>query len=266
MVDQRLIDYVISAVNQGKSHEEIKAILLERGWLEKDIDEAIYIVTKKAGTQEKISEKSKTGHKKIYLAGALIAILILCVTGYYIFWLFSLPGPQTECGNGICEKGETYETCPSDCEQGPPTQENQTSESRISISPLVKNVANGEIFTLDVRVSDVQELYGFQFDVEYDSNILEFQTATGSDFLSRNGNDNIFCVDYNAQTLGIVKNIACTRTGQVGGVSGSGTIQTLTFKALKTGTCEIKLREVKLVRVNLEEISVTITNGKVTIS
>ncbi len=273
MVDQKLIDYVTSAVNKGQTAEQIKTLLHERGWPEEDIDEAIYIVTRSTKTTSQPEPGKKGRHKKIYLVGLIIILVIIGVTGYYIFSVtdglnfFSfLQGIPTggfnetgnKCGNGVCDTNETYETCPSDCQQ-------PSGSAAVSVSPSSKTVVNGETFTLDVVIAEVSDLYGFQFNVEYNSTILQFQALGHGNFLSRNGQDNVFCVDYNNQTAGLVKNIACTRMGK-SSVSGSGVLGTVTFKAIKSGTSDIKISNAQLVSSKVEKIESTFSDGKVIVS
>lgn len=135
----------------------------------------------------------------------------------------------------------------------------------VSVSPASKSVSNGETFTLDVRVSGASDFYGFQFNVEYDPSILEFQGASEGTFLSKNGQDQTFCVDYKDETSGLVKNIACIRLGE-GSVDGEGLLETLTFKATGTGTSEITLSNVKLTNSKAERLDPSILNGEVIVS
>ncbi|MEM5871768.1 MAG: cohesin domain-containing protein [Candidatus Aenigmatarchaeota archaeon] len=268
MVDQRLIDYISSAVDKGKSPEEIKKILLERGWMERDVDEAIYIVTqinKSPQPEEKVI-KEKGGNKRIYLIGFLIVLIIIVGSGYYIFMLLKeLPLPiEPECGNIICEKGETYENCASDCEE-PYVPPPVTGSTIVYISPLTKTVANGQTFTLEIMVSNVTDLFGFQFNLEYDSNIVEFDSLGESNFLSKNGTDNIFCVDEFIQQLsGLVKNIACVRLKkEAGGVSGEGILRVVNFKAVGKGESKIRITNLELVSIKEEKIEAKVEDGMV---
>jgi hypothetical protein len=271
MVDQKLIDYVTSAVNKGQSAEQIKTLLLKRGWPEGDIDDAIYVVTRSTKATAEPEAQKKGGHMKIYLIGLVVVLVIIGITGSYIFSVTGgifpfAAGPSTEgqCGNGVCDAGETYETCPADCTQ-PTANPPPTGPTTVSVSPSNKAVANGETFTLDIAVADVSDLYGYQFNVEYDSTVLQLQSVGHGNFISRGGQDNVFCVDYNTQTAGLVKNIACTRMGR-GSVEGSGILGSVTFKTIKSGASDIKITGVQLVSSKVEKITSSVSDGRVTVS
>ena len=63
---------------------------------------------------------------------------------------------EPECGNGICEEGETYLTCPADCPPPP--------EPLISIEDVeVPDSAEAGIFYVDVTIKNVGEDSGFAF-------------------------------------------------------------------------------------------------------
>lgn len=135
----------------------------------------------------------------------------------------------------------------------------------ITVSPASKSVSNGETFTLDVKISGASDFYGFQFNLEYDPSILEFQGASEGTFLSKNGADQTFCMDYDDETPGLVKNIVCIRLGK-GSVDGEGLLETLTFKAIGTGTSQITLSNVKLTNSKAERLDSNTLDGGVIVS
>ncbi len=262
MVDKKLLDYVNSALKSGHSADDIRETLLREGWKKEDVDEAMSLAAGIPAEERKISRKEagSGGSRRIYIAGAVAIILIVVVTAFYIL---SLPPGKTGpvCGNGICESGETYETCPQDCEEA----EIPSGPATLSFSPSVKSVGTGETFTIDLRISNAKNLFGFQFDLEYDPNILEFMEATEGGFISRNGNDNKFCVEYKKNESGLVKDIACTRLGS-GSVEGGGVLEKITFRAIGPGTTKLKILNVKLASSEAEKLESEVLEGEVTVS
>ena len=113
-------------------------------------------------------------------------------------------------------------------------------------------------------ISEAYDVFGFQFDVEYDSDVLEFKEIEEGRFLDNNDQDSTFCVPHKSSD-GLVENIACTRLGR-GSVEGSGTLQTLTFEAIGAGTSEIKLSNVKIANSKAEKLDSSVSNGDVTVS
>jgi hypothetical protein len=168
--------------------------------------------------------------------------------------------PARECGNSICsaEKGETSASCPVDCKESPSSQ---TKDVLVSISPASIDVKQGDNVTLEVVVSDVANLFGFQFDVSYNKDVLEFQNAQRGTFLNNNNQDNNFCVDYKPSP-GYVKNLVCIRFGGAG-VNGNGLLETINFKAIANGESDIVLANLKLANPKAGIIEVKSFNGKV---
>ena len=96
----------------------------------------------------------------------------------------------------------------------------------------------GETFTVDVNVDMVDDLfiYNLDLDVGFDSSILEVQTVEAGPFLSSGGftlsDFGVFNPD--TSTPGSILDINDSLLGPVPGVSGSGTLATITFNTLST--------------------------------
>ncbi len=288
MVRKELIDYVAYALKSGKSVDEIKAGLPKYGWSGNEINQALKIAqegakakeereeakpeekpvetkkpTEKKGRKLKEEAKPGKGYKYIYIAGAVVAILIMGVAAYYVYNLTISEGGSIlgECGNGVCDPEENYTICPEDCEQPPP----QPGQQRVSVNPATQNVSNGDTFTVEIKISEASDLYGFQFDIEYDPDILRYEKIEEGDFLSENGTDMTYPVDPKVSS-GLIKNIVNTRLGAIGGVNGEGVLETITFTALDTGTSEIIISNIGFVDSGAERIQTNVENGQVTVS
>jgi hypothetical protein len=205
---------------------------------------------------------SKKGHTFIYVIGILVVLAIIAVTSYYVLTLEG-GGPQSvdNCGNGICDAGETYSNCPTDCQQSPPP----SGPQKVSVSPVTQTVNKGEEFTVEIKVTNANDLYGFQFDIEYNPDVLKYVRIGEGGFLSRSGADITFPLNGTASS-GLVDNIANTRMGGINGVNGDGTLEKITFTALNTGTCQIKITNIKFLNSKIEQIQTTGENGQVTVS
>ena len=230
----------------------------------------------------KPNKTEEMSRKSLYLIGAVIIIVILLVTVFYVVSVMPQMGQLTkdDCGNGVCDTGETADNCPEDCQQeGPPPTEGQSfvsfgdpstagrdaakTDSSGTPVPVSYSVNNGETFTMNVIVSNVNDLFGFQFNVQYNPSIIEFQGFGEGGFLKQDGRST-FCLDLKKET-GLVKNLVCTRLGR-GSVSGEGVLGTLTFSAVGTGTSQVTLTNVKLANLNAEKIDSGVSNGEVTVS
>ena len=172
-----------------------------------------------------------------YIIVAVVLILVIAALAYVSSLAgFVLPDDiEAECIDGVC------------------------------VNPSTKYVNNGETFKLDVEVAGISDLYGFQFDVVYDKNILEFRGASQGTFLNRNGQDQTYRMPYNNETAGLVENIVCVRLGSIGSVDGEGILETIRFKAIGTGTSPITLSNVKLANIEASKIDSSVSNGEVVV-
>jgi general secretion pathway protein D len=166
--------------------------------------------------------------------------------------------PTTECGNGVCsaEKGETSSTCPADCGS-------EQAGVAVSLSPASLEVNVGGNAALNVMVADAADLFGYQFDISYDPNVLQLSEIQPGTFLSDSGKERTFCLNYTA-TPGLIKNIACTKIGATG-MKGSGLLNTISFKALASGNSDVKLSNVKLASSKGAAIQASLSDSKITI-
>lgn len=98
-MEKELINYIKESKEKGFSDEDIKKALLDAGWEEKDIEEAIDFTLQKPKLSKKFPLKS-------VLAGIIIALIIgLIGLGVYLY-LEEYRQPAEEAGE---EKGEQKE-------------------------------------------------------------------------------------------------------------------------------------------------------------
>jgi hypothetical protein len=90
----------------------------------------------------------------------------------------------------------------------------------------------GSDLDLAVQASEVTDLYGVAFDLGYPASVLDFEGASQGDFLAQGG----FQVSLQVaeETGNLI--VGITRLGAVPGVSGSGTLATLRFDAVASGS------------------------------
>jgi hypothetical protein len=153
-----------------------------------------------------------------------------------------------------------------------------SAEALVSIQPQARSLSifSNMTFTVNINISGVDNVYGFQFDLGYNSNVLEIVSISEGRFLNRSGADRTFCVDINntnpnfpnIPTPGLVNDIACSRIGNAS-VNGTGVLANATFR-LKTvtqfpATSSIALSDVKLSDINLQQLNNNSQNGLVTV-
>jgi hypothetical protein len=114
----------------------------------------------------------------------------------------------------------------------------------LRISASVTKVSLEEMIA-EVRVQNVEDLFGFQFDLHFDPQILEAVQIDEGDFLTSIGGSTFWTppqIDNNAGRLTGTLDARLTP----GSVSGDGTLATITFKIKKAGKSPLQLTNVKL--------------------
>jgi hypothetical protein len=126
--------------------------------------------------------------------------------------------------------------------------------STVSIQPPVSTVDVGSFFDVFVNISSVSDLYAFQFDIGFDPAILSAIDVTEGPFLPSGGTTSFFpgFIDNAAGTISFT---ADTLIGAISGVSGDGTLATLSFHAFALGTSPVDLSNVILLDSTLADIS-----------
>jgi len=122
----------------------------------------------------------------------------------------------------------------------------------------------GESFTINVNVTEVSGLYGWQIKLCYNPNVLNGTEITEGSFLKTHGQsffDFTFDDKYNS-THGRVTAFS-TLVGDVSGVNGTGVLLTLTFKTKNIGNSMLDLEETVLGDMNSNPMSHTVIDGVV---
>jgi hypothetical protein len=164
------------------------------------------------------------------------------------------------------------ETIRAFCRQNPndPECANVITAPTISISRDSGLFAVGEQFTVDIRLDNIQTLYGAQVDLSFDPNILEVVDAydflpglqiEDGDFLIpdvtiRNGANN------QAGTI----QYAISRQGAKPGVSGSGTLARITFRGRGDGSSSLNFSKVVLSNPQSAPINVQQLGGQIVVA
>ncbi len=109
---------------------------------------------------------------------------------------------------------------------------------------LEQTVIKGDLFSARIKVENIRDLAGFQYDIVFDPTVLEATAIEEGAFLSATGATYWMEPDID-NNAGVISDIACAKTAK-GGVDGSGTLATITFKAIGAGQSHIKLQNIVL--------------------
>ena len=103
-------------------------------------------------------------------------------------------------------------------------------------------IHTGDTFTLDIRAENVTDLAGWQFDIAFDPAALEAVDVTEGDFLKTDGGSTFFQGGSIDNTVGKIGGLSAARFSTQG-VSGTGTLLQVRFKAKSAGETELALQK-----------------------
>jgi len=99
------------------------------------------------------------------------------------------------------------------------------------------------VLPLNVSASDVTDLYGYQFSLNFQPNLLQAMSITEGGFLA-SGGTTFFDPGVINNAGGTVSFIFDTLIGPVPGVNGSGLLATINLRAVGAGLAQVSLSDV----------------------
>ncbi|RKU12105.1 hypothetical protein C6501_11375 [Candidatus Poribacteria bacterium] len=111
---------------------------------------------------------------------------------------------------------------------------------RLTFSTSETNLLTGDTFTLNLNAENITDLAGWQTDIVFDPNVLEAVEVTEGDFLKSEGSATFFQGGTIDNTGGKIKGMFAARQSE-GGVSGTGTLLSVTFMAKAGAETQITL-------------------------
>ena len=106
----------------------------------------------------------------------------------------------------------------------------------------------GDTFTLEIRAEDIYNLAGWQFDMAYDPTVLEAVEVNEGDFLKTGDEATFFQRGTIDNRAGKIKGLSSARLGE-DGVSGTGTLLSVTFTAKAPGQTQLRLDNFQLASI-----------------
>jgi hypothetical protein len=132
----------------------------------------------------------------------------------------------------------------------------------VSIEPASKVSSVNDTFSLDIMITDVTYLYGFQFDIDFSPSILSAMSITEGSFLP-SGGSTLFIPGTIDNALGTISFTGDTLLSALMGVSSNGVLAAISFQSLVAGTSPVNLSNVALLDSNLDDIAFSSQNGTV---
>ena len=128
----------------------------------------------------------------------------------------------------------------------------------ISVDPSTRTAEVGQTFTININISDVVDLYGWEFRLRWNSTLLDALNVTEGTFLKGGGNTFFWPKINNTEGYILAD---CTLLGDVSGVNGSGTLATVEFYVEGRGESILDLHDTKLVSSLEQSIAHTAIDG-----
>jgi hypothetical protein len=140
-----------------------------------------------------------------------------------------------------------------------------SAQAVISIDPTTQTTSTGSVVTVDVAISNVSDLYGYQFDLGFNPSVLQAVSASEGPFLA-GGGSTFFIPGTNDNLGGSVFATADTLLTAINGVNGSGELAVFTFDAIDAGSSTFSIQNETLLNSGLNVISDLTKTGSVTVS
>jgi hypothetical protein len=127
----------------------------------------------------------------------------------------------------------------------------QAGSATAAVSPSSITVSVGQSFSVDIDISSVSDLYGWEFYLGWNSSLLSFVGVNEGPFLKSGGNT---FFTYYLNTTGEHVVVDCTLEGEISGVSGDGVLATVTLNTTNVGECPLNLYDVSLISSSEQQI------------
>ena len=125
----------------------------------------------------------------------------------------------------------------------------------LSFSTTTTNVRVGDTFMLHLNSEKVTDLAGWQFGIVFDPAVLEALEVSEGDFLKREGGTTFFRQGRIDNAAGKITGLSSALISEKG-VSGTGTLLSVTFSAKAVGETQVTLRDFEFGSINGKVIPV----------
>lgn len=133
-----------------------------------------------------------------------------------------------------------------------------TGFEAVSVDPANSYAAIGQNITINIDISNVTDLYGWEFKLGWNNTILNLLNVTEGPFLKSNGGT-FFTSKLNSTDSHII--VDCTRLVSLPEADGNGALVTITFQVLQLGDCDLNLYDTTLVNSFEQTLDHTTSGG-----
>ncbi len=139
------------------------------------------------------------------------------------------------------------------------------ADPTLTVSASPDPAIAGQAVDLTVLLSDVSDLYAYQFTLSFDPTLLQATAVTEGAFLGTGGSTigDTGYIDNNAGTISFIYN---SLVGDIAGVSGAGALAKITFQTLGAGTTPLTFSDALFLSSSLADIDVAVDVSPLQIS
>jgi len=116
----------------------------------------------------------------------------------------------------------------------------------------------GSSVNVNVSITDIVDLYAYQFTLNYNASLLQATGVTEGSFLGTVGSTSWYAGDID-NTAGTISLILSTLYGDSAGASGSGSLASIMFQTTGTGNAAVSFSDLIFFDSAFTEIAVTAT-------
>jgi hypothetical protein len=114
-----------------------------------------------------------------------------------------------------------------------------TPETVVAVDPAESNVTLGQTFSVNVNITDVTGLLGYDFELSYNTTVLTLVGIQEGPFLKSVGPT--FLINLTTEGVIWLADALYSPSGIISSVNGSGVLATATFKAVAAGESSLDL-------------------------
>ncbi|MGA8617444.1 MAG: cohesin domain-containing protein [Candidatus Sulfotelmatobacter sp.] len=174
----------------------------------------------------------------------------------------SSPAPQAPSSPGAAVQPAPNQSANPPGSQNP-SQTGAASAASFAFDPSQITAAKDNTFAVNLLISGAQNVYSVPVQISYDPAKLQLVNVSNGGFLSQDGQA-VALVHREDQTTGTLQ-ITATRPPGAGGVSGQGTVVTLTFQAKASGQTPLTITRGGARDPTLQAITVNGAQASVTV-
>ncbi len=135
----------------------------------------------------------------------------------------------------------------------------------LSVSPSSVTANLGDLFSVDIQVDQVSDLYSWQLDLTFNSAVIQAITVSEGDFLA-SGGATFFIPGAIDNTGGSITFNADSLETAISGVNGGGVLLSVQFQAIAQGNSPVDLANIYLYDSNLNPIAADSQGGVITVN